>query len=60
MFSARTEAPSPEITGPESRETAMSPTGGKRLCVVSGGGGVCVERLGRVGHGCWSEEATKL
>lgn len=41
MFSARTEAPSPEITGPESRETAMSPIGGERLCVVCVWGCVC-------------------
>ena len=40
MFSARTEAPSPEITGPESRETAVTPNGGKRLRVVCVG--VCV------------------
>lgn len=42
MFSARTEVPSPEITGPESRETAVYPTGGKRLCVVCVGGCVYV------------------
>ena len=59
MFSARTEAPSPEITGPESRETAMSPTGDECLCVMCVCG-VCVCRDGWVGCGCWSEAASKL